>query len=279
MPELPEVETVRRGLRPVLEGRRIAEVAVRRADLRYPLPTDFARRLRGRTVTGIERRGKFLLINLDDHCVWLVHLGMSGRVRISAGAPMPPGPHDHVLATTEDGHALSFCDPRRFGFMDVVSGDGLDANRHLARLGPDPLGPGFTPAYLAERLAGRRSAVKVALMDQAVVAGMGNIYASESLFRAGTSPVRPAGSIVKAQAARLVAAIRGTFEDAIAAGGSSLRDHALPSGALGTFQHGFAVYARQGEPCPGCTCDGAGGGVQRAVIGGRATYYCRRRQR
>lgn len=280
MPELPEVETVRRGLLPVLVGRRLIQVVQRRPDLRFPLPRDFSRRLQGRRVLGLSRRGKYLLISLDGDETWLAHLGMSGCFSIDGIDAVPPGVHDHLLLATDDGVHLRFRDPRRFGFMDLIADDALDACPHLARLGPDPLGDGFDAAWLAGRFAGRRAPLKTALLDQAVVAGMGNIYASESLFRARLSPVRMAAMVIGARLERLVAAIRETFAEAIEAGGSSLRDHRQPSGELGFFQHRFAVYGRAGEPCPGCRCDVARtGGIQRILQSGRSTFYCGHRQR
>ena len=280
MPELPEVETVRRGLLPALAGRRLVDVVQRRPDLRFPLPDGFARRLEGRRIEDIGRRGKYLLIRLDQDEVWLAHLGMSGRFCVHPGAPPPLAVHDHVVIRTDDGVTVRFHDPRRFGFMDLVAAADLDRHPCLAGLGPDPLGPEFTAAYLAERLAGRIAPLKALLLDQGVVAGMGNIYASESLFRARLSPTRPAGTVTQAGVKRLVSAIRGVFEAAIAAGGSSLRDHRHPSGELGLFQHGFAVYGRPGEPCPGCRCQLARtGGIHRIVQSGRSTFYCGHRQR
>lgn len=277
MPELPEVETVRRGLLPALLGRSLSRVVVRRADLRFPLPSDFGRRIEGRRVLGIERRGKYLLIGLTGSSVWLVHLGMSGSFRFGADAGLLT--HDHLVIGTDAGTLIAFHDPRRFGFMDLAPANAIDRHPRLAGLGADPLSAGFTAAYLRSRLAGRRSALKTALMDQAVVAGMGNIYASESLFRARLSPARVAGGVPARALAQLTAAIGAVFADAIAAGGSSLKDHVQPSGELGCFQHSFAVYDRAGQPCPGCTCDAAAtGGIRRIVQGGRATYYCPRRQ-
>jgi formamidopyrimidine-DNA glycosylase len=280
MPELPEVETVRRGLVPVLVGRRLVEVAQRRPDLRFPLPPAFAERLVGRCVQGIERRGKYLLIRLDDAEVWLAHLGMSGRFCIEAGDAPPLGPHDHVVVWTEDEVSVRFHDPRRFGFMDLVTAEALDRHPHLASLGPDPLGPEFGGAYLARQLTGRLTPLKAALLDQRVVAGMGNIYASESLFRAALSPRRTATTVQGRRAERLAATIKEVFEDAIAAGGSSLRDHRRPSGEVGFFQHRLAVYGRAGEPCPGCCCDLLRtGGIRKVVQSGRSTFYCGHRQR
>ncbi|MFO1152409.1 MAG: bifunctional DNA-formamidopyrimidine glycosylase/DNA-(apurinic or apyrimidinic site) lyase [Rhodospirillales bacterium] len=295
MPELPEVETVRRGLIPALGGRRITQVIQRRPDLRFPLPDDFARRLTGRTVLHIDRRGKYLLFTLDDGNVWIAHLGMSGRFVIDGDAPADRRPatagaldgttaagdaHDHIVFSTDDGAVIRFRDPRRFGFMDLGAAATLDSHPMLSILGCDPLGDTFTPAWLTARLTRRRAPIKAALLDQAVIAGMGNIYASESLFQARVSPECPADSVVARGAERLITAIRAVFTAAIAAGGSSLRDHRQPSGELGFFQHHFAVYGRAGNACPGCRCDLAEtGGVRRIVQSGRATFYCARRQR
>ena len=281
MPELPEVETVRRGLLPVLAGRRLAAVEQRRPDLRLPLPEGFARRLAGRRVEDIERRGKYLLIRLDGDQVWLAHLGMSGRFCIDdQSAAVPVGAHDHVVLRTDRELVVRFNDPRRFGFMDLVPADVLDRHPRLIALGPDPLGPAFDAAWLARQFEGRVAPLKAALLDQRVVAGMGNIYASESLFRAALSPERTAGSVSRRGIERLVAAIRSVFAEAIAAGGSSLRDHRQPSGELGFFQHQFAVYDRAGKPCPGCRCDASRtGGIRKIVQCGRSTYYCGHRQR
>jgi formamidopyrimidine-DNA glycosylase len=277
MPELPEVETVRLGLAPVLEGRRL-DVTVRRGDLRRPLPRGFKARLQGRRVMAIERRGKYLLFRLEGDLVWLAHLGMSGRFRI--GGSEPATAHDHLLVVTDRGDRIVYHDPRRFGLMDLFPASEIANHPSLSRLGPDPLGEAFTAAYLHERLRPRAAPVKAVLMDQAVVAGMGNIYASESLFRAGIAPLRPASGLGERRIVRLQAAIRSVFAEAIAVGGSSLRDHRQPSGELGYFQARFAVYDRAGLACPGCTCDLArSGGIERLVIGGRSTYWCRRRQR
>ncbi len=280
MPELPEVETVRRGLVPAFVGHCLTGVVQRRPDLRFPLPDDFASRLRGRRIDAIDRRGKYLLLLLENSWVWIAHLGMSGRFRIFPDAPDGEEAHDHLLFTTDAGATVTFNDPRRFGFMDLVMASEVDRHPMLMRLGPDPLGPLFDAAYLAARLQGRRTPIKAALLDQGIVAGMGNIYASESLFRARLSPTRAAGTVSRAGIARLVSAIRAVFEAAIAAGGSSLRDHRHPSGELGLFQHGFAVYGRPGEPCPGCRCQLARtGGIRRIVQSGRSTFYCGHRQR
>ena len=280
MPELPEVETVRRGLAPVLVGRRIVRVDQARLDLRFPLPPNFAGAIEGRTVEAVERRAKHLLVYLSGGVVLLAHLGMSGRFRVFPEAPPPPEVHDHVAFTTEEGATIRFHDPRRFGFMDLHAAEALDRHPMLARLGPEPLGEEFTGQWLGQRLAGRLTPIKVAILDQANVAGMGNIYASESLFRARLSPMRMAASVSGRRALRLTEAIRAVLTEAIAAGGSTLRDHRRPSGELGTFQHGFAVYGRAGGPCPGCTCALARtGGIRRIVQAGRSTFYCPKRQR
>jgi len=280
MPELPEVETVRQGLAGALEGRRLRRVRALRPDLRFPLPEDFARRLEGRRVVRVGRRAKFLIVELTGGLALIAHLGMSGRFRVFDG-PLPPlEPHDHVVFETDAGATVRFHDPRRFGFMDLI--DTANAVRHpmLARLGPEPLGEGFSGGVLAPLLKGRRAPIKAALLDQSVVAGLGNIYACEALFRAGISPKRTAATVQGGRADRLASAIKEVLADAIAAGGSSLRDHRQTSGELGYFQTAFAVYDREGRPCPGCTCDPvATGGVRRIAQSGRSTFYCARKQR
>ncbi|MBM3564663.1 MAG: bifunctional DNA-formamidopyrimidine glycosylase/DNA-(apurinic or apyrimidinic site) lyase [Alphaproteobacteria bacterium] len=280
MPELPEVETVRRALNPVLKGRRLTRVLVRRRDLRVPLPRDFAARLAGRRVLAVDRRAKFLLARLDGGLTLVVHLGMSGRVRIFGKHPPPAEKHDHVELATDGGKTIRYNDARRFGLIALIGTEDLDAHPWFRGLGPEPLAPAFTGPVLAARIKGRRAPLKLALMDQKIVAGVGNIYASEALFRAGLSPKRPAGTVKGADAARLVRAVKAVLKAAIASGGSSLRDHRQPSGELGYFQHRFAVYDRAGRKCPGCDCDPARtGGIRRIVQGGRATFHCPRRQR
>ena len=280
MPELPEVETVRRGLAPVLVGRRIERMEIRRRDLRLPIPDGVEDRLTGRRIDALERRAKFLLVNLSGGESLIVHLGMSGRFRIFEGTPPPPERHDHVIIAIEGGASVVFNDPRRFGMMVPVPTAEVETHPLLAALGPEPLGAEFEAEVLSARLAGRRSPIKAALLDQAVVAGLGNIYVCEALFRAGISPRRRADTIGSKKAVRLVSAIRDVLAEAIAAGGSSLRDHRQPSGELGYFQHRFAVYDRAGEPCPDCDCDlSASGGIRRIVQAGRSTFYCARRQR
>lgn len=283
MPELPEVETVVRGLRGRLEGRRLTAVTQNRADLRFPLPQDFAARLRDRRIERIERRAKYILMRLDGGLVLLCHLGMSGRMTLLSRDEtpgVPPGPHDHVILRTEAGDELRYCDPRRFGIMDLVEADKLAQHPLLAHLGPEPLGNAFSGPALAERLAYKRTPIKAALMDQRVVAGLGNIYVCESLFFAGLSPRRSATTVQGARAERLARAIRLVLTRAIEAGGSSLRDYVQASGELGYFQHEWAVYGREGAACPACTCRiEVTGGVRRIVQANRSTFYCGTRQR
>jgi formamidopyrimidine-DNA glycosylase len=277
MPELPEVETVRRGLALRMEGRRLARVEQRRPDLRFPMPRRFRERLEGRRVARLGRRAKYILVHLDGGEALLVHLGMAGRmVVVDAASPTPPEPHDHVVFTLEDGTEIRFNDARRFGCMDLVAEDRLGEHKLLKDLGPEPLGNEFSGPVLEERLAGKRTPLKSALLDQRVVAGLGNIYVSESLFWAGLSPRRLAGTVKGPRAEKLAGAIRDVLERAIEAGGSSLRDYVQASGELGYFQHQWAVYGRTGEPCPGCECTL---GIRQIVQGGRSTYYCAKRQR
>lgn len=280
MPELPEVETVRRGLEPALLGRVLVRVDVRRRDLRIPVPAGFEDAVAGQRVTALSRRAKFLLLHLDGGDCVIVHLGMSGTFRLFSGVPPEPGPHDHVIFRTDAGSRATFNDPRRFGLIDLCPADALGSHRFLSRLGPEPLGNDFGPALLGERLAGRAGPIKTVLLDQSVVAGIGNIYACEALFRAGISPRRKASTVKGKRLGRLAGAIRDVLGEAIDAGGSSLRDHRQPSGELGYFQHSFAVYGRAGEACPGCDCDpSGGGGVRQIVQAGRSTFYCAKRQR
>lgn len=295
MPELPEVETVRRGLAPSMEGRRLVKVEARRPDLRFPLPADFAKRLTGRTVTALGRRAKYLLMHLDDGTNLLAHLGMSGRFTIcppkgagsvpgafahDAGgkaAPDGTGKHDHIVFHMEDGTLIVYSDHRRFGYMDLVNDADLGTSKHLASLGPEPVGNAFSAELLANALRGKKSPIKSALLDQRVVAGLGNIYVCEALFRAGISPKREASTIAgkgprpAARAERLAPAIRDVISEAIEAGGSTLRDYAQADGELGYFQHTFRVYGREGEAClsEGCTAS-----VARIVQSGRSSFYC-----
>ncbi|WP_127090799.1 bifunctional DNA-formamidopyrimidine glycosylase/DNA-(apurinic or apyrimidinic site) lyase [Aquabacter cavernae] len=293
MPELPEVETVRRGLMPVLQGAVIESAEARRPDLRWPLPTDFADRLAGRRIEAVGRRAKYLLADLDGGEVLILHLGMSGSIRIegaaTAGRPGAfhhprgaPGPHDHVVLNLAGGASVTFNDPRRFGAILLVPYDRLDSHPLLRDLGPEPLGNHFNATYLAGACAGRRISLKSALLDQKIVAGLGNIYVCEALNRARLSPRRLATTLAtKAggptdRAERLVGAIRDVLRDAILAGGSSLRDHRRVNGELGYFQHAFRVYDREGKRCPTYRCKGT---VQRIVQGARSTFFCSTCQR
>lgn len=280
MPELPEVETVRQGLADVLEGRRLHRVQVMRPDLRFPLPENFEGRLSGRQVEKLARRGKYLLIHLQERLTLIAHLGMSGRFRIFNTSPPPLERHDHVVFEAEGGISVRFNDPRRFGFMDLADTDTLAGHKMLKNMGPEPLANDFNGPVLAAALRGRKSPIKAALLDQSVIAGMGNIYVSEALFRAGLSPKRKSGTVQGGRAENLARAIRDVLNEAIAAGGSSLRDHRQPSGELGYFQHSFAVYGCTGQPCPGCTCDPTRtGGIRRITQSGRSTFYCAAKQR
>ena len=279
MPELPEVETVCRGLAACLEGRRLIRVEQRRPDLRFPLPPGFARRLAGRRVTRIGRRAKYILAHFDDGQVLICHLGMTGRMLVGNGTPVREA-HDHVVFFAEGDVTVRFNDARRFGFMDLVRAEALDRHKLLKGLGPEPLGPDFDGPRLAAALAGKRTPIKAALLDQRVVAGIGNIYASEALFRAGISPRRLARTVQGERALRLARAVTEVLAEAVAAGGSSLRDYVRTDGELGYFQHRWRVYEHEGEACPGCDCDlAATDGIRRIVQSGRATFYCPRRQR
>jgi formamidopyrimidine-DNA glycosylase len=277
MPELPEVETVRRALAARLTGRRITRVETRRPDLRIAMPRDLKARLLGRIVTGIARRAKYLLIGLDDGATVIAHLGMSGRMLLFRKPP-PPGPHYHVILEADDGTHVYFNDARRFGLLTLTSLKPLSRHPLLAGLGIEPLGPEFSGAALRTALSGRATSIKAALLDQRRIAGVGNIYACEALFQAGISPRRRAGGLGAARCENLAAAIQDVLGRAIAAGGATLRDHRRPDGELGYFQHDFAVYGREGLRCPGCDC-GGNGGIRRIVQSGRSTFYCPSRQR
>lgn len=286
MPELPEVETIRRGLVPAMLGKRIVAVEQRRPDLRIPMPPDLAARVAGQRVEALDRRAKYLLVRLESGDALAIHLGMSGRLYIEAPAAgmaeaaKPGRAHDHVVLRLEDGVRVTLNDPRRFGLVALLAPGEEQTHRLFAAIGPEPLSPGFDGAALSAALAGRKTPLKAALLDQRLVAGLGNIYVCEALFRAGLSPRRRAGTVRGEKAALLAAAIKQVLEDAIAAGGSSLRDYVQPSGELGYFQHRWAVYDREGRACAGCDCDvAATGGVRRLVQGGRSTFYCPRRQR
>jgi formamidopyrimidine-DNA glycosylase len=258
-----------------MNGRRIVRAELRRPDLRRPFPAALATRLEGARIGALGRRGKYILIELDTDGLLLLHLGMSGRVTASM-EPSPNSRHDHVVLTLDDGTVIRFNDARRFGLLDYMKRTDVAAHPLLAELGPEPLEAGFNADYLAKVLAGKMTPIKSALLDQRIVAGLGNIYVCEALFRSGTSPRRRAGAIGPKRAERLVTGIRSVLTEAIAAGGSSLRDYVQADGELGYFQHSFAVYRREGEPCPGCDCDS---GVRRIVQAGRSTFFCAKRQR
>ena len=278
MPELPEVETVRRGLAPAMEGARIARAEVNRPDLRWPFPERMAERLTGARILALRRRSKYLLLDLDTGETLLIHLGMSGRMQVS-GAPVGdfyhphPAPlkHDHVVFHLEGGARVTFNDARRFGAMDLME-TAQEAGHWLIRdIGPEPLGNDFHETYLAARLAGRASPLKTLLLDQQIVAGLGNIYVSEALYRASLDPRRAGRSVTSAEVSRLVPVIRQVLGEAIEAGGSSLRDHRQADGNLGYFQHTFRVYDREGAPCPTPGCSGH---ILRIVQSGRSSFLC-----
>jgi formamidopyrimidine-DNA glycosylase len=282
MPELPEVETVRGGLAPVLEGRRLARVEARRPDLRFPLPPNFVQVLTGATVRKLERRAKYLLARLDREDTLVMHLGMSGRFEIARPegssrpgqfhyAPDPDPRHAHIVFETDAGVRVTYYDPRRFGYMALVNTSTFDLHPWFAGLGPEPLSDAFDAAHLKSAFAGRRQGPKTLLLDQRVVAGLGNIYVCEALNRARISPFRPAGRISAARLAALVTEIKAVLAEAIRAGGSTLRDFAQADGALGYFQHSFRTYDRAGQPCRN---EGCGGVIARRVQAGRSTFYC-----
>lgn len=280
MPELPEVETVCRGLAPVLEGHRLMRVIARRPDLRFPLPDGFGQRLTGRMVEKVSRRAKYILVHLDDGSILIWHLGMSGRVLIYKGTHLsgvpPEQPHDHVIFETDSNAIVRFNDARRFGFMDLTDEGHINSHPMIARLGPEPLSPDFDAATLSACLIGKKTPIKSALLDQRIVAGLGNIYVSECLFRSGISPRRSAHTVPGKRAERLVMAIKDVLTKAIAAGGSSLKDHRQTNGELGYFQHHFAVYGKMGVACPNKGCEGK---IRQIVQSGRSTFYCPRCQR
>ena len=288
MPELPEVETVRRGLVPVMQGAMIRSVETHRGDLRWPLPTRFAERLRGRRIVQLGRRAKYLFAELDHDEVLIMHLGMSGSFRIAhAGGQKTPGgfhhprakdsTHDHVVFHLASGASVTFNDPRRFGAMLMLKRSELETHPLLRNLGPEPLTPAFDAAFFARICAGKKTSLKAALADQRVVAGLGNIYVCEALYRARLSPRRSAGILASRagaptpRAGKLVTAIKKVLHEAIAAGGSSLRNYVKADGELGLFQHAFKVYDREGEPCPRRGCRGK---IRRIVQAGRSSFYC-----
>ena len=287
MPELPEVETVRRGIAPVMEGAQVVRAQMRRADLRFPFPENFTARLEGARIGPLGRRGKYLIAPLSSGESLIMHLGMSGRFSVmadgvAAGKTDQPGAlyysnapnpaHDHVILTLygpKGRHRLVYNDPRRFGFMDLATSATIENSKHFASMGPEPLSNAFSEAGFNASLRAKSAPIKGALLDQSIVAGLGNIYVCEALFRAGVSPRRKAASVAGLRGARLFQTIRDVLEEAIEAGGSSLRDFAGSDGALGYFQHRFSVYDRAGEPCVAC-----GGEIKRLVQSGRSTFYC-----
>jgi len=285
MPELPEVETVRLGLQPAMEGFRLTDVETRRGDLRVPFPTDFVARTKGRKVKALRRRAKYILADLDSGETLVIHLGMSGRMSVyaenkqrklgnyiydAAPAGAGSGKHDHVVFETDAPARIIFNDHRRFGLMALVDTERLDEDKLFKDIGIEPLSEKFNTAYLVKVLEGKKTPIKSALLDQRLIAGLGNIYVCEALFRAGISPKRLAGAVKKERIAPLVAAIKKVLKDAIAAGGSTLRDHAQATGDPGNFQHHFLVYGREGKPCKN-KCPGT---VKRIVQAGRSTFYC-----
>ena len=277
MPELPEVETVRRGLAPVMDGRRILSVELRRPDLRFPFATDFLERTVGKRIERLSRRAKYLVAQLNTGDALIMHLGMSGRFTITGGGRPgnfhheigPDTKHDHVVFTMEGGETVTYNDPRRFGFMEIWPLSQLDVYPRLAGFGPEPLSNEFSHAWLNEALANKSRPIKSVLLDQRVIAGLGNIYVCEALWRAGISPRRKASTVSGARAGRLAVAITDVIREAMAAGGSSISDFKAASGELGYFQHSFAVYDREGEPCRHC-----GAPIRRIVQSGRSSFYC-----
>jgi formamidopyrimidine-DNA glycosylase len=283
MPELPEVETVRRGLLTAMEGKTIEKVAVNRPDLRWPFPPDMQARLQGRRILALRRRSKYILADLDSGESLLIHLGMSGRMLVSGAmlgdfvhAHPAPEKHDHVVFDMEGGARVTFNDARRFGAMDLLQTDAQESHWLLQSIGPEPLGNQFDGTYLADRLNNRASPIKTALLDQGIVAGLGNIYVCEVLFRAGINPKRKASNLSRSRIFSLVPIIRDVLSEAIEAGGSSLRDHRQTDGELGYFQHDFKVYGREGQPCATPDCAGT---VTRFAQSGRSTFYCPQCQR
>ena len=271
MPELPEVETVMRGMQPALEGKKLINIEARCDSLRWPIPNNFADRLRGRRVINIARRAKYILWYLDDETVMILHLGMSGRVSITAKRPSKIEKHDHLIFTTEEGAVIRFNDARRFGMVDLSTSGSVFQHKLLRQIGPEPLSNDFNELSLKEMLRGKKTTIKNALLDQRVVAGLGNIYVCESLFRSNISPKRLALNVKGKRLKTLSLNIREVLNEAILAGGSSLRDHAQTNGDIGYFQHNFMVYGREGQACKK---NGCGNKVNRIIQSGRSTFYC-----
>ena len=271
MPELPEVETIRRGLSKAMTGQLINEVIVRRTDLRRPLPDGFVETVRGKKILTIDRRAKYLLMRLENDVVVLIHLGMSGRMVIELGTDphIPNRKHEHIVFVLENDNIIRFSDPRRFGLMELSHAKNLSSHQLLKDIGPEPLSIEFNGLTLANRLQGRKTPIKSVLLDQRVVAGLGNIYVCEGLFMAGLSPMRSANTITLKQASILVKKTKELLLDAIESGGSTLKDHVGATGEMGYFQHKFKVYGRAGHPCPICEEP-----VRRIVQAGRSTFFC-----
>lgn len=277
MPELPEVETICRGLKPALMGKKVTHVALHRPNLRYPFPTGFAAVLLGKKIRLVSRRAKYLLIEMEEELNVVIHLGMSGRVKIfTPQVSLEPEAHDHVVITLNCGTQVVYNDPRRFGFMDMFIGEGAKPD-FLKKLGVEPLGNAFNAAYVAQKWEGKKTSLKAALLDQRIIAGLGNIYVLEALFRTGISPFNQAGSLVdkeggpKEKLEELVVSIKDVLREAIKSGGSTLRDYQQSDGSLGYFQHHFQIYGREGEACLKKACDGV---IARKVQNGRSTFYC-----
>lgn len=282
MPELPEVETVRRGLEPVLSGARLARVRANRPDLRFPLPDGFVQRLTGATILRLDRRAKYILAPLDRGDTLVMHLGMTGRFEIAAPegtvrpgdfarVVTPEDKHAHVVFDTEEGATVTYYDPRRFGFMDLIPTEGIDRHPWFATMGPEPLSDAFDARTLEKAFANRKQGPKTLLLDQRTVAGLGNIYVCEALHRAHISPFKPAGGVARKRLGPLTTAIKDVLAEAVEVGGSTLKDFAAADGALGYFQHRFRVYDREGEPCPTPGCKGV---IAREVQAGRSTFFC-----
>lgn len=289
MPELPEVETVRRGLEPAMAGQRLIQVEQRRKDLRFPFPARFKERLEGQRVTGLSRRAKYLVLDLSSQEALIMHLGMSGRFTVEMGGTTSkpgdfhyetssPSPHDHVVFHMENGARITYNDPRRFGFMDLVPSASLVDSKHFKAMGVEPLGNELNGELIQTLFADKKAPLKAALLDQRLIAGLGNIYVCEALHRSGLSPKRLAGTLstnrgsMKGKAELLATIIRDVLTEAVQAGGSSLRDYAQTDGSLGYFQHRFRVYDREGEKCPTVSCSGT---IERIVQSGRSTFYCK----
>ncbi|NSL91789.1 bifunctional DNA-formamidopyrimidine glycosylase/DNA-(apurinic or apyrimidinic site) lyase [Acetobacter syzygii] len=272
MPELPEVETVMRGMQIALQDRTIMQTIIRRHDLRWRIPANFSKQVTGATIQSFYRRGKYILIRLSCGQSIVLHLGMSGRILLDS--PTAPEPHEHVVFVTDDGKRCGYIDPRRFGMLDLIPTDKEETYRAFINMGPEPLGNGFNAQTLLVAGKGRRMPIKPFLLDQHVVAGLGNIYVCEALFRASISPTMPASNLTPRAAGVLVQAIRAVLQEAIAAGGSSLKDYARPEGGLGYFQHAWQVYGKKNQPCPKCPGTPTCVGVQHMTQAGRTTFFC-----